>query len=538
MNIKSCEKKDKSEFEIIVEVSSQEFETAIGKAFIKNRKSISVPGFRKGKAPRKIVERMYGETVFHADALDILLPEVLVFSESETDLNTVGYPQITDVDINDDNGVNVTIAAAIYPEVTLGEYKGLSAVKPDVEIPETTIDAEVAAVRFRNARIEKADRPAQDGDIAVIDYDGYLNGEQFEGGKGENYELELGSNTFIPGFEDQVVGMVMGEEREINLTFPEQYTEPLAGKPVVFKVKLNELKEKLLPELDDEFAKDVSEFDTLDEYKADIRDRLKKAKQSEIDAVFENALLEKVIESMEADVPATMIEEHMDHAMNNFAQQIQSYGMDPASYLQMMNMTPEAFRESMRVTSEKQVKINLALEKIAALEAFEATPDDIEKEYAEAAERFGMEIEKIKERVDEKQVVKEILSRAAARLITDTAIAEAPPPAEENEKVAKAAVKKAKAADESDATAKKAKVTKKSESAEKAEKPAAESKKASADKTTAKKPATKKPATEITADPAAEKPATKKAAPKKAATEKPTTKNATAKKAAPKDKGD
>jgi len=429
LNTKSVEKKEKNEIEIIIEVSPEEFETVVGKAFLKNKNRISVPGFRKGKASRKIIERMYGASVFHPDALDLLLPEVMDFATSETDQKLVGVPRVADVDIKEDTGgAEVKITAAIYPEVKLGEYKGLAAVRPSVEIPDSAVDAEIAGVRMRNARIEKADRPAISGDISVIDFEGFLDGVPFDGGKGENYELELGSKAFIPGFEDKVIGMTIGEERDIDLVFPEGYQEKtLAGKAVVFKVKLHDLKEKLLPELDDEFAKDVSEFDTLDEYKADIKERLQIARQGESDSAFENALLDKLVESMEADVPDVMIEEQMDIAASNFARQVSAYGMDPASYLKIMNMTPELFRENIRVSSEKQVKITLALEKVAELEGIEASDDDIENEYKDAAERFGVELEQLKGSIEKAKVIQEIKTRLAAKIVTDNGIAQEPP---------------------------------------------------------------------------------------------------------------
>ena len=427
MNLKSCEKKENGEADIIVEVNAEMFEAAIAKSFIKNRNSVAVPGFRKGKAPRKIIERMYGASIFHPDALDFLAPDVIDFVKAESELKIVGFPRISDVDIKENNsGVDLTVTVSVYPEVKLAEYKGLSAVKIDAAIPESAIDAEIAGVRLRNARIEKVDRPAISGDITVIDFEGFIDGVPFDGGKGENYELELGSGSFIPGFEDKVAGMTVGEERDIDLVFPEQYAENLAGKPVVFKVKLNELKEKQLPELDDEFAKDVSEFDTLEEYKADIRGRLQKEKTEESDTAFENALIIKITESMEAAIPEDMIEEQMDIAANNFARQVSAYGMEPAKYLQMMNMTPELFRENLRINSEKQVKATLALEKIAELEGIELSEEDIENEYKELSERFGIEPDKLKEQVDKEKVTQELKTRRAAKIVTDHAIAEAP----------------------------------------------------------------------------------------------------------------
>ena len=525
MNIKACEKKEKSEYQIIVEVSPEEFESAVGKAFIKNRKSISVPGFRKGKAPRKIVERMYGDSVFHPDALDILMPEVAEFTTKETDIKAVGYPQVTDVDIKEDkSGVEITMVQAVYPEVTLGDYKGLAAVKPSVDIPDSAIDAEVAGVQMRNARIEKADRPAINGDVVVIDFDGYVDGEQFDGGKSEGYELELGSNAFIPGFEDKLLGMSAGEERDIDLVFPEQYAENLAGKPVVFKVKLHEIKEKQLPELDDEFAKDVSEFDTLKEYKADIKDRLSNARQAEVDAAFENALLDKVVENMDVEVPDVMVEEQMDMSMNNFANQVSQMGMDPANYLKMMNVTPEMFRENMRVSSEKQVKVMLALEKIAELEGIEVSDEDIEKEYAEASERFGMEVEKIKESVPQDRVVSDIKTRMAVKIVTDSGVAE-DPPAEGEAEGAPAKPKAKKAAAKTTAKATTAKAAPKTKKAAAADGDAVEDK--------PKKPAAKKAPAKKAAAKAADGDAVEEK-PKKPAAKKEPAKKAPAKKAATK----
>jgi len=514
LKIKSCELGEKSEYQIIVEVTPEEFESAVGKAFIKARKSVFVPGFRKGKASRKIIEGMYGATVFHPDALDIILPEVVEFVDKEqNDIKTVGDPQVTDIDIKEDkSGVVVTISHAAYPEVKLGEYKGLSAVKLSADIPESLVDAEVETARNRNARIEKAERPAVDGDITIIDFDGYVDGKQFEGGKAEGFELELGSKAFIPGFEDQLIGMNPGEERDIELVFPEEYTPELSGKPVVFKVKLVEIKEKLLPELDDEFAKDVSEFDTLKEYKADIKQRLTDAKQSESDAQFENALLDKLIENIEVEVPEVMIENQIDISVDNFVRQMQSYGMDPAQYLKMTGMTPEEFRANMREGCEKTVKITLALDKIAEVESIEVSDEEVENEYKEASERFEMEIDKIKESVPKDRIVKDIKSRHALKLVTDTAKAEDAPafePEEEPkaEKKAKTAVKpkpaaKTKGEAKSDEPKAKEKASDKEEKTAKTD-----------EKPTAKKAVVKK-ASEKASEDAPKKATVKKAEPK------------------------
>ena len=425
MKLKSSEKKENNEIELVVVVEPEELETAVNKAFHKNKNRIGVPGFRKGKAPRKVIERMYGKEMFLSDALDDILPEVLRFAMKDSELDIVGYPKISDIDFNDDStAADITLIAALYPEVQVNKYKGLTAPKPKVEVTESEIDNEIESVRTRNARIEKADRPAKTGDIAVIDFEGFVDNVAFEGGKGENYELTLGSGQFIPGFEEKVEGMAVGEERDLDLVFPEQYKEELAGKPVLFKVKLNEVKEKSLPELDDEFAQDVSEFDTLDEYKADIKEKFLKTRQQDVDETFENLLIEQIVDSMEADVPEAMIEEQIENSMNSLTRQISSYGMQPAQYMQMLGITPEVFKDRMRLNSEKQVRASLALQKIAELEAIEISEEEIEEEYKEAAERYKIKVEELKESVTDTDIIKDLKLRRAAKLVVDNAIEE------------------------------------------------------------------------------------------------------------------
>jgi len=440
LKLKSTEKKEKNEIELVIEVEPEELETAVNKAYIKNRSRIAVPGFRKGKAPRKIIERMYGPEIFLSDALDDILPETLRFAMKETDLNVVGYPKVSDVDIKEgSSGAEVTLIAALQPEVAIGKYKGLKAQKPSVDIPESEVENEVNSVRTRNARIEKTERPAANGDITVIDFEGFVDNVAFEGGKGENYELELGSGQFIPGFEEKVVGMKVGEERDLDLVFPVNYKEDLAGKAVLFKVKLNEVKEKILPELDDEFAKDVSEFDTLKEYKADIRDRLTKTRQQDVDETFENHLMDQLVETLEADVPEAMIEEHLETSMNNLTRQISAYGMQPAQYMQMLGVTPEQFQERMRDTSEKQVRGMLALEKVAELEKIEISDEEIEEEINQSAERFKIKPDEVKEKIPRKDIIRDLKLRAAIKFVVDNAIVEeykAEPPVKETKKAA------------------------------------------------------------------------------------------------------
>jgi len=425
LKIISSEKKEKNEVELVIEVQPEELETAVNKAFIKNRSRISVPGFRKGKAPRKIIEKMYGVEIFLSDALDDILPDVLRFAMDETEFDIVGYPTITDMDVKDDKrSAEITLTAALHPEVTIGEYKGLSAPKPVIEIPESEIDAQIETTRERNARMEKVERPAEIGDIAIIDFEGFIDGVAFEGGKGDSHELTLGSGSFIPGFEEKVEGMEAGETRDIELVFPEDYKEDLAGKPVVFKVTLNELREKILPELDDEFVKDVSEFDTIDEYRADIREKIVKTRQQDVDETFENILMEQIVESMEAEVPDEMVNEQLDLSMKNFSSRMSSYGMDPDKYMQMMGVTPEVFRERMREGSEKQVRIQLALGKIAELEGIVVSDEEIEAEYKEASERYKMEIGKFKETVARDDIIHDLKLRGAVKIVVDSAIVE------------------------------------------------------------------------------------------------------------------
>ncbi|MCL2424772.1 MAG: trigger factor [Oscillospiraceae bacterium] len=472
MKLNKSEKKENNEVELVVEIEAEELDGAINKAYLKNRNHIAVPGFRKGKAPRKIVERMYGADIFLSDALEGIMPEVLRYAIEETDFEIVGYPKISDVDLKDDNkSAEVIIMAALYPEVKVGEYKGVSAPKPVVEVLDADVDRDIESTRTRNARIEKAERAAQNGDITVIDFEGFVDNVAFEGGKGENYELELGSGQFIPGFEEKVEGMVEGEERDIDLVFPTEYQEDLAGKAVVFKVKLNEVKEKILPELDDEFAKDVSEFDTLDEYKADIKANMLETRQKEVDETFEGVLLDKVVETLEADVPEAMIEERLDAAIQNMSRQMSSYGMQPEQYLQMMGMTPEMYRERMRESSEKQVRLGLALKKIAELEGFEISEEELEDEYKDAAERFSMEVDKIKESAPREDIIEDLKVRKAIKLIVDNAKVEElkEEPTEEKKPTKKATTKKTGTKEE-----------------------AAEKKPAAKKTTTTKKPAAKK----------------------------------------------
>lgn len=467
MNVTSCDKKDNNTAELAVAVTAEEFDKALEESYRKNKNNVYVPGFRRGKAPRKIIEKMYGASVFYNDALDIILPTVCSHGITESKLKTIGYPKIQDISFGDDKSATVKFSVELYPEVTVGEYKGISAVKPAVHVEESSVDSEIAGVRLRNARIQTASRPAVDGDTAIIDYEGFVDGKPFEGGKSENYELVLGSGTFIPGFEEKVQGMSAGEERDIELEFPKEYhVSELAGKPVVFKVKLKEVKEKILPELDDEFAKDVSEFDTLEEYKNSIREKQAAAKAEEAERVFEDAVMTKLADTIKDDeIPETMIGEFVDNQIQNFRMQLSQYGMELPMYLNMMGMNEEAFRENMRPNAVKQIKVTLALEKIAELENIESSDEEIDKYYEEMAKRYGVEPDVAKESVPRESVVRELKLRAASKLVMDAAVALEPPaeeaPAEEahaektqaDEAQAPAKEKKTKKAKANDASA-------------------------------------------------------------------------------------
>lgn len=436
MNVKNCEKKEKSTVSLVVEVSPEEFDKAIDGAYRKAKSRISIPGFRKGKAPRKIIESMYGANVFYEDALEGILPAVFTYGAGESNLQTVGYPTLDNVDFGDDKSVTVSYTVAVYPTVTIGEYKGIHAEKPLVEVKESDIDTEIEKVRYQNARIETiTNRPVVNGDTVTIDYCGTLDGVAFDGGTAENYELKIGSGTFIPGFEEKIQGMKVEEERDLDLTFPKDYhAENLAGKDVVFHVKVHEIKSQVLPEVDDEFVKDVSEFDTLAEYREDLKKNITTTKMEAAQRTFENNVLDKLSDSVEGDIPDALVDQYVDGAVDNMRGNLAQYGMELEMYLNMMNMNLEAFRANLRPNAEKNVKNTLALEKVAELEKLEPTEEELENGYKEMAETYGMEIDKVKDQVNKDMLTRELNLRAASKLVIDAAVAEDPKPEEPAEK--------------------------------------------------------------------------------------------------------
>ena len=443
MIVKNIEKKEDNTVSFQVSCLAEEFEKAIQSAYLKAKKNIYIPGFRKGKAPRAIIEGMYGAEVFYQDAMDELAPAAFDMGVKEGELNIVGAPAITDVKVNDDKSVDYSFSAEIYPAVTLGQYKGLEAERPVREITDDDVNAELESARKRNARKVSADeREARM--IANIDFDGFLNGERFDGGKAEGYELELGSNSFVPGFEEQIVGMKVGDEKDLDITFPQEYTPELAGKAVVFKVKLNGLSYNELPALDDEFAGDNG-FDTLDEYKADIRANIEKRFNEQADSAFRSEIVKKAIDNMTVKVPNSMIAEKAEEILRNYAA---NFGMTdrnmPLEKLkEMMGVDENTMKTSIRPAAEYQVKNDLLLDAVAVEEKLEATAEEIDEYVKKMAEGFGATAEQLKTYFGEAMLAAEVKKDKAGRLIVDSAVAAAPAAEEKKPAPKKSASKKA-----------------------------------------------------------------------------------------------
>ena len=448
MEVKSIEKKEKNSADITVSVTPEEFEAALVKVFNKNKKSIQIPGFRKGKAPRKIVEAMYGESVFYEDAINEVAPEAYFFSVKEKELKVVADPSIEDAKVEDDKSLTLKFNAVLYPEVELGQYKGLEAVRKEVKVDPAEIDMEVDQLRNRNATIQTAERPAKFGDTVVLDYEGFIDGVPFEGGKDTNHSLEIGSNTFIPGFEVQLIGTSAGEDTEVNVTFPEDYhAEELKGKPAVFKCHIHEVKEKLLPEADDEFAKDVSEFDTLADFRKNIEDKLRKQKEDKTRDDFLDLLLAQVVDNMKVDLNDAMVDQRARQMVEDIGQRIQQQGISLDTYLGWMGTKLADFTKSQRANAEKTIRQELALTKIAELENITVTEEDRESELQKFADQYGMEVDTIKTFMDTERMDESILYKKAADLIIENATALPEP---EPEKVEPAEAEKAAEAEEAE----------------------------------------------------------------------------------------
>ena len=429
MNVKSIEKNG-NQATIVVEIDKELMEKGVNAAYLKARKQIQLPGFRKGKAPRKMIEAMYGAHVFYEDGLEEIFPEVYQYAVIEQDVKAIGRPSLTDMQISEENIVTLTLTTDVYPEVTLGDYKGLEIEKAEAEVTDAQVQAELDRMAQNVASTETVERAAEMGDTANIDFEGFLDGTPFDGGKGENHDLKLGSGSFVPGFEEQVVGMTAGEEKDIDITFPENYHEGLAGKAVVFHVKCNKVTTTIVPAQDDEFAKDVSEFDTLEELKADIRTKALENAQKQLDATFENAAVEKAAENCTVEMPAALIESELDNQMERFAYQLQMSGYSVEQYAKMMGGDLNTMRNAFRPAAEKQAKINVTLEKIAEVEGITVTDEDVEAEFATLAEQYQLELVKIKDMVPAEEVKANLKTRKAVKVITESAVAVAPKAAE------------------------------------------------------------------------------------------------------------
>ena len=426
MTVKSCEKAEKSQVVLTVEVEREEFQSAIEKAYRKMRGRMRVPGFRPGKAPRKLVESVYGPEVFYNEAINASYPDAFDAAVKELDLKIVGYPKVEVPEPPTPDGYIFTATAPVYPEVTLGQYKGLSAPRAVPKVSEADVDSRIQQLADRNTRLVSVDRPAKEGDIVVIDFEGFLDGKPFENGSGQNYNLELGSHSFVPGFEEQLVGVSAEEERDLDITFPDSYAQNLAGKDTVFKVKVHEVKEKDVPDLDDEFAKDVSEFDTLAELREDLKAKLLDAMNKDAQHVFEDALMEQVADGITADVPEVMVDRQARQFVENVKNSVYRQGLTYEQYLQLTGSSEEHLLEEAQEPALKQVRMDLAVTAIIEEEHLEATPEDIEAEYKQLAEESGMDTESMKKYVTEDQVKDQVLAKKAIAIVADSATATDP----------------------------------------------------------------------------------------------------------------
>ena len=410
-------------YELVVKVDAEKFEAAIEKAYRKNVKKIDIQGFRKGHAPRKIVERMYGEGVFFEDAINDLYPAALQEAITESGLEVVARPEVEVTEVNKADGFTFTAKCVVKPEVEVKDYKGIEVEKEVKEVTDEEIDRNLQNMQEKHARmIDVDDRPAKNGDSVVFDFEGFVDGVAFDGGKAEKFNLELGSGQFIPGFEEQIVGKSIGEEFDVNVSFPEDYhVDDLKGKPVVFKCKLHEIKYKELPILDDEFAKDASEFDSLDELKADLKKKAEEANEKAAETEVENKLIDTVLENMTGEIPEEMYEVRIDEMVRDFEYRLQMQGMDLETYLKYTGMELDSFRKTFAAQAEKQVKIRLALEKIVEVENITVEDEAVEEEYKKLADQYKMEVEKVKGFIPDEEFRKDMAVNKAVDLIKDTA---------------------------------------------------------------------------------------------------------------------
>ncbi len=426
MNVKNVEKKENNTAELSVEISAQEFDAAVNKVYAKVKGQIALPGFRKGKAPRKLVEKMYGADVFYEDAMEELYPAIMEEITKDESLEIVGYPQTT-VQSIDAEGVSLTVTVGLMPVATLGQYKEIPAPRAEVTVSDEDVETALQPYISRATTQVAVDRPAQLGDTTVIDFEGFVDGVAFEGGKGENHELKLGSGSFIPGFEDQLVGVSAGEDKDVIVTFPEEYqAKELAGKEATFKCTVHEVREEQAPTLDDEFAKDVSEFETLDEFKADLKAKKLEEKNKSADEAFHQSVMTAVVNNAQMDIPDTMVEYETDKMMENYESRIQSMGITLDNYLNMMGTNRTEFRVSIKASALRQIQQELVLKAIIEAEGIEATEEEINAHVAELSEEYGMEEDKIREALNDETLARDVKLKKASELIYASAVATAP----------------------------------------------------------------------------------------------------------------
>lgn len=453
MSLKSSNKIEENVWELEVAVDGETFMNAVNKAYLQQRKKINVPGFRKGKAPRAFIEKMYGEAVFYEDALEIVYPDAVSAAIEEAKLEVIDTPFDLEVPEMGKDGVVIKLKVTVMPEVKLGKYKGIKATKKSAKVSAEDVKSHINDMLEQNSRIVTVEtkRKVKKNDIAVIDFEGFVDGVAFEGGKAENYELTIGSNQFIPGFEDQIIGHKAGEEFDVNVKFPEDYHAELAGKDATFKIKLHEIKVKEVPALDDEFVKDVSEYDTVDELKKNVKEELEHKKQHEVEAEANNEVLDKLADLVTAVIPDCMIEKKMDDDVQDFAYRLQMQGLDLKTYLKYTGSDEKTFREQYKEQAEKQVKLDLALAEIIKKENLEVSDADLEEEYAQYAKAYNMDVDQIKKAIPADNIKPELLQRKAVDFVIENAsfAAEKKPAAK------KAAAPKAEKADEEKPAAKK-----------------------------------------------------------------------------------
>ncbi len=453
MKVTNAEKKEKSTVELTIQVEAEEFEAAVQQAYLKNRSRINVPGFRKGKAPRKIIEGMYGTGVFYEDAVNAVYPGAYDQAVKEQGLDDVGYPKMEIVEVGKD-GLIFKALVSVRPEAIVDQYKGLTAPKAEPVITDEDVENELKPYITRATRLISVERPIETGDTAVIDFEGFKDGAPFEGGKGENYSLQIGSGSFVPGFEEQLVGLSAGDEKDLDITFPADYVPDLAGKAVVFHVKVKEVKQSQPPVVDDEFAKDVSEFETLADFKKDLGEKLLQRRKESAQSSFENAVMEQLVAHLHADIPDAMVEVQMDRIMDDFRNRLAGQGMKLEDYAEMMGGDVNGMRESSRPTALRQVQVELALSAVIAAEDLQVSDEEIQAEQQRLADQYKLELAQVQAAVAAEDLKRDLLLQKASRLVIDSAVvgepekkAEEPAPAEKP-KPKRTRKKKAEAAEE------------------------------------------------------------------------------------------